>query len=254
MRPVIPCTLLIICLLSASCKKELSASGSSSNIITVQFVNDVGMYPLTLFTQYANTFNEEFSLTAFKYYVSNFQLISSNGAVQTIPGIYDLVDAADTVSQSFSFPATADSLIAISFLVGVDSTRVVDGPRTGDLDPANGMYWNDTLGYIMAKLEGTSPASTAPNNTFQYDIGGYSGPFSVLRKITLTLNGSSISLDPFQPDTLVITLAADVDAWFEGPHDLPIGGGSSCTAPGMLASEYADNYARMFSVRDIQVK
>jgi hypothetical protein len=252
MRHLILGFLVIGTLLTEACKKELSASGSPTTV-TLQFTDVVGIAPLKLDTVYTNSLGEYFNVSAFEYYISNIQLISENGSQQNIPGIYHLVNLADSASQTFSFPATADSLIGFSFLIGVDSAHNVDGDHSGDLDASNGMFWSPAAGFIMAKLEGVSPDATTTNETFQYDIGGFNGPNSVLRKVTLSLS-SPVTLSAFTFDTLAISLDADVDKWFLGTQPLQINANSTCTSPGPLAAEYANNYALMFTIRNVQIK
>jgi hypothetical protein len=246
--------LMIVCWSFASCKKELSATGSPTTI-TLQFDNKAGLAPLTLGTVYTDaTTGEQFAVTTLKYYISNVQLISKNGTFLDAPSVYHLVDASDTTTGSLSFTADADSLIAISFLVGVDSNRCINGPQTGDLAPSKGMFWSAAAGYIMAELEGISPASNQPGYAFTFQIGGYTGAYNVLRKVTLALPGLPVTTRSLYTDTVLISIDADVTAWFTGPHYLPISSFNTCTAPGLLASEYADNYARMFVARNVQVK
>lgn len=245
--------LLIGCLVFGGCKKELSATGDPTTV-TLQFTDVVGIVPLTLGTVYMNSLNETFNVSSFKYYISNIQLFSRNGSVQHINGIYHLVDASDSTTMTVSFPAIADSLTAFSFLVGVDSAKIASGDHSGDLNPSKGMYWSKGAGYIMAELEGVSPLSSAPGYQYQFQIGGYTGPDNVLRRVTIALPGPPINLNPILPDTLYISLDADVDAWFNGPNFLPLTMFDTCIAPGPLASKYADNYARMFTLRNVQVK
>lgn len=254
MRHLITGALILTCWTLVSCKKELSATGNPTTI-SLQFTNVVSLAPLMQGSIYTNpTTGEQFSVSVFKYYISNVQLISRNGTFTNIPSIYHLVDAFDTTTSTISFPGVADSLIALSFLIGVDSATDADGPRTGDLDPAKGMFLGASAGYIMADLEGFSPASTQLNYSFTYQISGYTGPYNVLRKVTLALPGLPVTLSPQLPDTVLISIYADVDAWFTGVHYLPISANNTCTTPGLLASEYADNYARMFIARNVTVK
>jgi len=253
-RQLIPVLPLLCCVALGSCKKELSASGNPTTIELV-FTDKFELGPLVLGTTYVDPdFGEPFSVSVFKYYISNVQLISKNGATVNIPSIYHLVDAADTTTGIVSFPAAADSLVAISFLVGVDSTRDLNGPRTGDLDPAKGMFLSPSAGYIMADLEGSSPASTQPGFSFTYKIEGFNGPDNTVRKVTLALPGLPVTLNPILPDTVQISIDADLAKWFSSAHDLPINPNSVCITPGPLAAQYADNYAQMFIARNVQVK
>lgn len=253
MRQLSLCLLVFGYILTSSCKKELSASGSPA-VVTLAFTSVSGIAPLALDSTYTSTAGEQFRVSAFKYYVSDVRLFSKNGAFLDIPDIYHLVDASDIQSQSISFPASIDSMVAVSYLIGIDSALNVNQSTSGDLSPSKGMWWSSTAGYIMARLDGTSPASTGPSNTFQYDIGGFSGPNSALRIVTLALPGAAINLQPGATDSVLISIDADVDAWFMGPHTLLISSSDTCLSPGPLASAYADNYARMFTIRNVQVK
>ena len=241
------------CLAWVSCSKELSAAGNPTTY-TIQFTDVVGIAPLKLDTVYTNTLNQEFLVNAFKYYISDIELYSKNGKVISIQGIHHLVDASDSTTMAVSFPAPVDSLTAFSFLVGLDSAIDISGNQSGDLSPSKGMYLSRTSGYIMARLEGISPSSTAPGYQFTYDINGFAGPENVLRRVTFALPGIPLNLNPLIPDTVVISLDADVDAWFQGPHLLSINQYPTCITPGALASDYADNYADMFTLRNVQVK
>lgn len=222
-----------VCLLLGACKKELSDPGTPASI-TLQFTSAVGASPLVLNTSYTDTLGEPFTVTAFRYYISDIKLISKSGGIQSVPGIYHLVDAANTASQTLSFTASVDSLVALSFLIGADSARGVSD--------------------IMAELEGTSLVSTAPNDSIEYQIGGFTGQYNVLRTVTLALPSGPYNLLLSESDTLAVSINADINAWFLGPHVLPIAGNPVCTTPGALASEFADNYSMMFTVTNAQIK
>jgi hypothetical protein len=252
MRYLIPVLLSGLVLLAVSCKKELSASGSPT-IVSVQFSNLVGSTPLVIGTSYTNSLNEPYIVTAFRYFISNVQLYSRNGSSQVISGIYQLVDQADSATQIMNFPATADSLIAISFLVGVDSAANINVTQTGYLNASYGMFRSVDSGYYMAKLEGISTASNYVNGVFQYDIGGFEGPYNVLHTVILPFP-SAISATSNTPDTVAITITANVQDWFQGPNLLPIGQFNVCTTSGPLAYEYAENYAQMFTLTGATVK
>jgi hypothetical protein len=128
--------------------------------------------------------------------------------------------------------------------VGVDSTRNVSGAQTGALDPTNGMFWTWNTGYIFAKLEGRSPSSAAPFQKLTHHIGGFRTGENAIRKITLAM--------PFEigrAKELVIN--ADVQKWFDGPHQISIASNASVMSPGGVALKIADNYASMFSVNKV---
>jgi hypothetical protein len=74
------------------------------------------------------------------------------------------------------------------FQLGIDSTTNMDGVKSNDLDPSNGMYWTWQSGYINYKLEGISKICPARKNSFQFHIGGYQYPYNSLQKVTISTN------------------------------------------------------------------
>ncbi len=119
----------------------------------------------------------EFSVTAFRCYLSNVRLSGKGGPAPSEPDRYHLLDAADSASLSItphlfrSYSGTRFD--TLEFLVGIDSATNVAGVYGGDLDPTRGMYWTWRSGYINCKLEGTSARCDTRGNRFVYHIGGY---------------------------------------------------------------------------------
>lgn len=71
----------------------------------------------------------------------------------------------------------------VEFKLGLDSIYHVSSIMDGDLDPSSGLYWAWQSGYIQMKIEGVSPSSSARKNKFQFHLGGYLSPFSVVQNI-----------------------------------------------------------------------
>ena len=137
-----------------------------------------------------------------------------------------------------------------AFTIGVDSARNVSGAQTGALDPALGMFWTWNTGYVMAKLEGTSPASAQPGNRFEYHIGGFKEPDNVIKQVTLLFPfAQNVDLQPGK--TTELTIAADVYDWFYNPHDIRFNVVPFIHSPGPLAKQVSENYSKMFTVVDI---
>lgn len=228
------------------CKKNRIVANSGT--VKIVFKNKVKNDALVLNTQsYFNTFGEAYTISKFKYYISNVALV--HGDVKSAENnSYHLIDAADAASQNFSFSAAADHPYnIIQFLIGVDSQRNVSGAQTGALDPLNDMFWTWNSGYIMAKLEGNSPASPAVNHTIEYHIGGFSGTNNVLKTITLAVNGVNIQ----SGKTTEIVIETDIDTWWQGPNDLKFADFPVSAMPGELSKKYADNYSKMFTVKSV---
>ena len=163
---------------------------------------------------------------------------------------YHLLDQRDTGSLQFSFPAPAGEYTSMHFLVGVDSIKNVTGIQAGPLDPARDMFWTWLSGYIMAKLEGRSPASTAPDNRFEYHIGGYSGVNNSIRNIDLPFPADNKILVK-KGKVVTLFIEADINQWWNSSTPLHISTTPVCAVPGEDAKRIADNYAHMFSIKKI---
>lgn len=182
-KSIIYCLLLLTFF---SCKKGENIEPNLTGSFTLEFENQVNEVPLVLGNQnYKNANGEDFSISVFKYYISNVSLTKDDGTIYKIPESYILVDASKPTSllTSLSDIPTGD-YTQISFLIGIDKERNLAGAQTGNLDPALGMFWTWNSGYIFVKLEGNSPQSTAANNSLTFHIGGIADPNNTIRSYT----------------------------------------------------------------------
>lgn len=234
----------------AACNDKDSPATTPTGTVKLSFSNMVGTAPMALTTQtYTNPAGENYTISKFKYYVTNIEV--SNGSAKAVEkDSYHLIDQSIASSQSFNMSLGLNNYTTLSFLLGVDSTRNVSGAQTGVLDPLNDMFWTWNSGYIMAKMEGNSPASAQPNNKVEYHIGGFSGPNSVLKKITLTMPAGK-TLDVREGKTSEIKITADFARWWQNPNNITIATLPVCTTPGAPAKQIADNYANMFTLTDV---
>ncbi len=123
--------------------------------------------------------NDTLTFTTMKYYMSNFELKSTDGTWWKHPESYFLVDADDPSSMQLSLSGVPEGgYTDVRFVMGVDSTRNVSGAQTGALSTSHGMFWSWNTGYIMIKAEGTSPNSSS--GSFAYHLGGFSGADNVV--------------------------------------------------------------------------
>jgi hypothetical protein len=232
-----------------SCKKPNEITAKTGTI-KISFKNTVKGSPLELATGiYTNAFAEQYSITKFKYYISNVSVNNmdvSSGETES----YHLIDENKPASLNFAYAAKIDTYGTLDFMIGVDSIRNVSGAQTGALDPLNDMFWTWNSGYIMAKIEGSSPQSAIVNNKVEYHIGGFSGPNNVLKKISLNLPAGK-NLLVQEGKTSEIFIEADIDAWWQNPNNLKIGTDPAITSPGAMAKKIADNYSKMFTIKDV---
>ncbi|GAB2828370.1 hypothetical protein GCM10027043_32540 [Ferruginibacter profundus] len=216
--------------------------------VKIGFINTVKDTPLILDSvAYQNPFGEVYHVARLKYYISNIVLHHASNPFAE-PDSYHLLDASDSASLSFTFDATANTYNSISFIVGVDSLKNVSGAQSGALDPANGMFWTWNSGYVMFKLEGSSPASTIINQRIEYHIGGFSGPDNVLQTITLPLP-KTLHIEEGKHSQIIIM--ADLDKLWQGAADLKIATTPATMTPGILSRKIAGNYNRMFTIKDV---
>lgn len=232
------------------CQKD-AGPNTAPNPVVLHFSNVVGNQPLVLNTKFTNTFGEEFTLTKYKYYISNIALVDADGKETTAPESYFLIDQANTVSKALEVQLPGGLYKGLSFIVGVDSTRNVSGAQSGALDPANDMFWTWNTGYIMAKMEGTSPASAVVNNKVEYHIGGFKGTQNAVRKVTILFDQTQLIPDG---KSAHIYLNADVLKWFNGAHSMTIAATPAIMTPGTQAMQFADNYSKMFTLSSISVQ
>jgi hypothetical protein len=203
-------------------------------------------------TVYKNFFSEPFSVKAFKFYIHGIELINtdSNKVFRIANDKYYLIDFSDSTSTQVKLGVLPYKYNRIAFIMGVDSLFNVSGAQTDALDPAKGMFWEWNSGYIMAKLEGTSPSSSAPSHIFQYHIGGFKQSESVIKRITLLFPfGENVDMQPGKATEINVT--ADVYDWFNNPHDIKISATPAIMTPGTLAQQVAENYSKMFTVTEI---
>ena len=236
-------------LLLSSCKKSTT---SNTGTVKITFRNMVNASPMVLdATTYTNPFGESYTIHKFKYYISNIRFGLSGLATTAFEKeSYHLVDQGQPGSLSFSFEVAENSFTILSFLLGVDSLRNVSGAQTGALDPLKDMFWTWNSGYIMAKMEGTSPRSNQAGNIIEYHIGGFSGANNVLKQISMIFPvGNQLIIKPGKISEII--LEADFNKWWQSPNDLKIADLPVCTTPGALAKKVADNYSDLFTITNV---
>lgn len=217
--------------------------------LAISIGHTAGASPLALGTSLTTPVGDPLTINVFRYYLSNFSVLYRNGGEQALPETYFLVDQAQPASQRFSLFIPSGEVAELRFWIGVDSTRNVSGVQTGALDPANGMFWTWNSGYIFAKLEGRSAVSPAPLGAVTYHIGGFRTGQNALRQVRLVLP-TALLVDGTALRELV--LSADVMKWFSGATDLRIATDTYTMEPGPLALKVADNYARMFVLKEVK--
>ena len=253
----------ILCALSLGflqCKKNKAAKPepmpaanppATSGALKILFEPMVGDSDLILGAQtYTNAAGNTYTVTMFKYYISNIKITKMDNSVWSEPNSYHLVDHSDDNTTTITIPNVPFSNYkAIEFMIGVDSTHNVSGAQSGDLDPAKDMFWSWNTGYIMAKCEGISPQSSATNHKIEFHIGGFSGANNVLKTVSPSLNGDTAKVT--SQITPIIHMSANLDEWFSAPTVVDFSILNTVNMPGSSAKSIANNYVDMFSVEHI---
>jgi hypothetical protein len=258
-------SLALLCLIVAftNCKKDtkdpepepvvppVTTPATATGSLQIEFEAMVGDSDLVFSTQtYTNQAGNTFNITLWQYYISNIKITKSDNTVWTEPNSYHLIDYSNPLSTIVEIPNVPYSdYKAIEFMIGVDSARNVSGAQTGALDPVNGMFWSWNSGYIMAKMEGTSPQSTATANKLTIHVGGFSGATSVLKTVSPSFNGNVAKVT--SAITPKIHLKCDIMEWFQSPNTINFATLNTVHMPGADAKKVGDNYADMFSVEHI---
>ncbi|WP_341837609.1 MbnP family protein [Chitinophaga pollutisoli] len=243
-----PCNLLFTCLVFCiACKKDIIPKKEGN--FRLNFDHKIGTAALKLgATVYKNPSAEDFTISTFKYYISNVYLVKMDNSVQALPASYHLVDESKTDSKSILLLAPQGEYRAIGFKLGVDSTRNVSGAQTDALDPVLGMFWSWNSGYIMVKMEGASPLSAAANHMLTFHIGGFKGQYNAVQDIRIQ-TPISITVGPDREPA--VTFAVDANAMFGQPNPVSFATSATIHAPGEAAWKISENYKNMFRITNV---
>jgi len=217
--------------------------------LKIIFINNVKRNKIVLNDSiYINPFGEKYIITKLRYYVTNIEFQKTNNFVKE-KNSYHLIDESKKESRVINLSVSEGNYNQLHFLLGVDSLHNVSGAQTDDLDPAKDMFWTWNSGYVMVKMEGNSPDSKLVNNKFEFHIGGFSGPYNVLKEIHLNFLGNSIHF--LANNKYQIIINADINTWWQNPHDIKISEHAVITTPGENAKNISDNYSNMFHIEKI---
>jgi hypothetical protein len=218
--------------------------------IVINFNNKAGNDDLILNTAtYQNSYGESFTVSKFKYYISNIILKKADGSTYVQRESYHLIDNSTSNKHSITLDSIPlGNYTSINFLLGVDSARNTSGAQIGALDPANGMFWSWNQGYIFLMMEGNSPNSTASNNSLIFHLGGFTPPYNCIRSINPTFGQNELIVSKEKVSKMEIN--ADLKKMFDGKSKIKF----SQTSVGMdggVPYTIANNCVDMFSVISI---
>ena len=242
----------------ASCRKKedpavvnppTNNGDSTMGKLTITIQNVAGSQPLILDNAwYVTESGDSLQVNEYKYYISNIILSTDTSEFREWESYY-LIDERNSVSKVLTIDSIPKGMYhKVTFLIGVDVRRNTMGAQTGALDVAHGMFWDWNSGYIMAKLEGTSPQISAGTGSLSYHIAGFRGANSVIKTVTLdfpqTININS-------EVTKNIHIKADLLEWFKDPEIIHLAWMPIVGSEGPEAVKISNNYADMFKIDHI---
>ncbi len=226
--------------------------------VDIEFENVVGSKSLELnsTTPYTTPAGDQFTVTTFRYYISNIKLKKADGTEHVQPESYYLIKQEDAASHKISIPnIPAGDYNSLTFTIGVDSARnVVLNSTPLALAPSD-MYWSWNTGYIFMKLEGRSPQAPNPTGAVAggpliYHVGGFKKGQNAVHTVTPNLNGSLVQVRASR--TPEIHIKADVLKMFSGSTTIRMSQMNTIHMPGANAVTMSANYAAgMFTVDHI---
>lgn len=232
-------------------QKPEANSPQNSGSLHLEFENVVDTIGLQFGTNYVNQNGDTFQVTKFNYFISNIVIIKEDNSTFAEPESYHLIEHSNPASSLIKlYNVPLGSYKSISFMLGVDSARNVSGAQSGALNQGSGMFWSWSTGYIMFKIEGTSPKAPAINShIFQYHIGGFYGPYKAQRVYTINFNSTLATVSQNHiPD---IHLSTDVLEVFKNPSIVDLSTSYDVTLVNSRSKMIADNYSDMIHLRKI---
>jgi hypothetical protein len=239
-----------------TCKKDTKNSEPTNNppadvtgSLKVSFANTVDGAPLVYGQNYVNLNNDTFKVDKFHYYISNVKLTKSDNSVYSVPESYFLINYGSLDNNFFNLAGIPSGTYkSISYIIGVDSTKNVSGAQERDLSPSKGMFWNWFTGYIMLKLEGTSPQAGSMDKSIVYHIGGFAQPNSAIREVTISFTKDLVISSSKNPHLKLVT---NVNELFKNPVKMEMANDYFIMAVGLRSNTFADNYKDMTTFEDI---
>ncbi len=217
--------------------------------VLIQFKNVVSGEPLVLDdSSYTNPTGEIYTVHKLKYYIGQLQFFSKTKKTVSVKK-YFLINQSVDSSCNVQLPLPEGEYDSLQFLIGVDSATNTAGAQTGALDPLNDMFWTWQSGYIMEKLEGSSPQSGVINNKMEYHLGGYGGVNSTQRVVNLNFGKKPVVVQAGHKSNILIK--AELNNFWLGPNKISIKETPVCSSAGALANQLSYNFAGMFSLESV---
>lgn len=170
--------LLSSVILFAGCKKDPEVPENTMQQLSFHIHNNVGNQEADYSSTFSDATGRKFSLTDYRYYLSNIVLIKADGSELPLTDVVLLVNPANHDYVLAEVP-TGDYK-GLTMLYGLDSVTNHQDPATYPADnplsiQSPGIHWDWNSGYIFSKIEGLCDTSLAANGQadfqFFYHVG-----------------------------------------------------------------------------------
>jgi hypothetical protein len=142
-----------------ACKKckepDCNSTTPAQPKVYLNFTMKYGNQELKINDYHVTYSQDTFRTTQLKFYISNIRLKKSDGTEFVEPESYHLFSLDNPERKKLQIQGVpAGEYTQMSFGLGIDSVRNHSGAQVGDLDPANGMFWTWSDGYLFLRYEG----------------------------------------------------------------------------------------------------
>lgn len=260
MKNIIKFIPLVLLLAVVSCKKDKKdpepeptptpTPVPTAGALKIEFEHKVDTINFAFNQNYRNPKLDTFKVNMLKYYISNIVITKNDNSTFVVPNSYHLIDLSNIATTVVNIPNVPfASYKSMTFMLGVDSARNCSGAQDGDLAQSKGMFWNWSTGYIMFKLEGSSPKSGASNKSLVYHIGGFGGANKAQRNFNFNFGATTANVSASV--TPEIHLKVDVNEFFKTPNLIDVTTHYYQMMNLANTPIYANNYADMFSFEHV---
>jgi hypothetical protein len=195
---------------------------------------------------------DSIKISSIAYFISNVQLIKTDGTVYNEPNSYHLIKVVQQeTNEEFTLKdIPAGTYSKVRFLVGVDAAHnQTTANAVGDLTPFNFMTWDWNTGYVFLHTGGLyrNPGTTAYNKGFIYEIG--KDPCSRWVELAFPAGNEATQIDEtHNPEMHLHTYMANI---FSGKNTIDYSANPAITGEpkyAALSQQVADNFPGMFRI------
>lgn len=248
--------LILTCMLAGvlvSCKKDKDEPipNVMSQPLTLRLTPMVGDDTLKFNTSFSTENNVRYTLSSFRYYMSNIRLVKSDGSEHAIDGKVFLVNPNKADYSLGNVPVGAYK--GVRFSVGLDYETNHKDPTTYPIShplaiQSPAIHWNWNTGYIFLMMEGSCDTTIANDDELTYgqyshDMFFHIGMDELLRSVEV----DNATFTVANTSNNVLNIHSDINQLFVGV-DLKTENKSHSMGTMPLATKVADNISAMFTI------